>query len=403
MRLVRKRLSQNTLALLLSNGGSALLSFLLSVLIGRVLGEGGLGTYAAALAWVFPLSLLTEFGLGTLITRDVAQSLESAHATLRATVQARLLLGGGAASGLFLLAPLLSDDALLVQGLQLSAPLILIVPLYSAFTAVFRAHQRMRPIAVLNLGMLLAQVMLTTLVFLAGGGILAALLVNTLTSYGQLVAAWAVYRRAYYQPSKEHIASLSLLKRAYPFAIAALLAAVQMRLNVILLEQWVGVGAVGLFAAASRFVEAGRMLPHAFFDALFPLLASLAERPAALERLFRRVLLGLLAFGLVFAVGMQLAAEWLIRVSYGEAFADAAMVLQIAAWGLIPLLLKGGRTLYWYAQGKEQFVNAVTLLVIFVQLAAAWWLIPRYGAVGAALTSVLAESVAFALLMLRRR
>ena len=110
MSVLKDRLSRNTLALLISNGGSALLSFGLSVLIGRllvedalglerrvdpaligrVLGQEGLGVYAAALAWVFPLSLLAEMGIGTLITRDIAQTPDAAHAYVRQSVRVRL-------------------------------------------------------------------------------------------------------------------------------------------------------------------------------------------------------------------------------------------------------------------------------------------------------------------------
>ena len=45
-----KHLSRNTGTLLVSNAGSALLSFVLSVLIGRVLGKDGLGVYSASKA-----------------------------------------------------------------------------------------------------------------------------------------------------------------------------------------------------------------------------------------------------------------------------------------------------------------------------------------------------------------
>lgn len=103
MRLLRQRLSQNTLILLFGNGGSAVLSFLLSVLIGRVLGTDGLGSYATTLAWVFPLSLMAEFGLGTLITRDVAQVPDMTDAYVRTTITARLLIGSVLAGLLFVL------------------------------------------------------------------------------------------------------------------------------------------------------------------------------------------------------------------------------------------------------------------------------------------------------------
>lgn len=394
----RQRLSRNTFSLLVSNAGGAVLSFLLAVLIGRVLGSDGLGVYAAALAWVLPLSMIAEFGLGTLLTREVAQSLEKSHAYLRTSIIERMIFGGMLAAVLWLVAPALSDNASIVGGIRIAAPLVVIQPFYSSFTAIFRAHQIMQPIAWLNLGMLVSQVGLTAAVFASGGDVLLALIVNTVTSAGQLLAAWVVYRRRFYFPAKTRIKLIPMLRAAYPFAIAAVLAALQSRLNIILLERSADASDVGYYAAALRFVEAGRLLPFAFFDALFPLLASLAEVPAQLERVFRQTLAALFAFGLIFGLALSLVGGWVIPLVFGEDFIPAVPVLQIAAWILLPLLLKGGRTLYWYAQRREGYVNAVTLLAIIVQGGLALWLIPQFGAEGAALASLLTETFAFLLL-----
>lgn len=402
MHIIRQRLSQNTLALLLSNGGSAVLSFMLSVMIGRVLGQDGLGIYATVLAWIFPLSLITEFGLGTLITRDIALKPEDSHAYLRASILARLVIGGVITLIIYSTAPLISQDIHIVRGLQIASPLIIILPFYSSFTAIFRAKQIMQPITWLNLGMLISQVSLTGLAFWYGEDIESVLIINTLTSFVQLFAAWLVYQRWFYEPSRQIIPLQTLLVAATPFAIAAVLAAIQSRIAIILLEQFTSTNDVGLYTAAARFIEAGRMLPHAFFDALFPVLASLATIPHELKRMFRRVLVGLTTFGIAFAVVISWISLPLLTLTYGQDFISARSMLIILAWSLLPMLLKGGRTLYWYAVGETMYVNLVTVGVIIIQVIAAIWLIPSYGAMGAAWVMVIAETSAVILLFARR-
>ncbi|MEO0595391.1 MAG: flippase [Chloroflexota bacterium] len=389
--------------LLFGNGGSAVLSFLLSVLIGRVLGTDGLGSYATTLAWVFPLSLMAEFGLGTLITRDVAQVPDMTDAYVRTTITARLLIGSVLAGLLFVLAPILSQDTTVINGLRISAPLILILPLYSTFTAVFRAHQRMLPVALLNAGMLLSQVILTLIWFLLAGDMQGVFVINLVTSGGQMLVAGLVYRRVFYQATDTRLSLRPLLIASAPFAIAAVLAAFQLRINIILLEQFSTVGAVGIYAAVTRFIDAGRMIPHAFFDALFPLLASMSDTPQKLVSFFRRVLLGLLVFGMVFGITISFLSGMLITFTYGAQFEEAISVLMLAGWVLLPMILKSGRILFWYAQGQETFVNIVTSIALVVQIVLAWWLIPQYGAMGAVFVSIIVELVAFLLLMVKRR
>jgi O-antigen/teichoic acid export membrane protein len=67
-------------------------------------------------------------------------------------------------------------------------------------------------------------------------------------------------------------------------------------------------------------------------------------------------------------------------------------------WGALPGLLRGGRTLYWYARGREAFTNRVTALALLLQLALGLWLIPVYGAAGAAAAALVGDVVALALL-----
>jgi len=414
------RLSQNTIILLISSAGSAIFSFVLTVIIGRVLGEEGLGVYATVLAWIFPLSLMVEFGLGTLITRDVAQDIANGPAYLHATTIARLVIGGSAASLIVLLAPLMSDNPATIEGLRISAPIVIILPMFGMFTALFRAHQVMWPIPLLNIGMLVIQTALVIIVFAKGGDVKAALIVNTTTSMAQLLVAWMMYRkwfasnrttaqRARTKPLPVYGEGLGwgqggaldiiiLLKRAWPFAIAAFIGALQIRIGIILVEQFAGTSEAGLFAAASRFVDAARMLPNAFFGALFPALATIVANPTKMQRLFKRAAFGLSGYSIAAGIITGLLAPVAIPSIFGDEFNDTILILQILIWSLLPALLRGSRTLYWYALQREHYVNVVNLIAVGLQVFLSLWLIPSHGAAGAAVAIVLTESIAMILL-----
>lgn len=400
MPIFRQRLTQNTFALLISSGGSTILSLLLFSLIGRVTGESGLGIYATVLAWIFPLSIIAEFGLSTLITRDVAQSLESTHVYLLASVKLRFVFGGILSISLFLAAPLISDNLLTIEGLRIAAPLILILPLYGSLTAIFRAHQRMQPIAWLNIGMLVAQVSLTALIFATGGDVLVALWINTLTSLGQLLIAIVIYARQFYRPTQEKITLRPFLQQAFPFAIAAILGAVQLRMDVILLEQFAATTDVGYYAAALRFLDAGRLVSRAFLDALFPAFAERIAQNTG-QILLRRVAIGVLSGGVILAIFGILLSEWVLILIYGERFAPATPILQIMAVSFLPMVLRQLRMLYGFAQGDTTYINALTLITLALQFGLSLWVLPRYGAIGAAGVILLVEIIGAVLLWLR--
>jgi O-antigen/teichoic acid export membrane protein len=257
----------------------------------------------------------------------------------------------------------------------------------------------MLPIPLLNIGMWSAQFILTLIALLLGMDIVAVLVINIATSAGQLAAAWWVYTRRTHNGNREalevsdkgfkplvqaqDVTIGNLLRRALPFAIGAALVALQARAGTILLERLSDTGQTGYYAAANRFVEAGRMLPNAFFGALFPMLAALTLQPHAMQRVFRHALLTLGSFGLAFGVGVSLAAPLLI-VLYGDAFGASVAVLRVLAWALLPVVLRAALTLYAYAQGREAFANGVTAVMLALQVVFGLWIIPQYGAWGAA-------------------
>lgn len=400
MQIFRQRLVHNVFALLISSGGSTLLSLLLFALIGRTTGEDGLGVYATVLAWIFPLSIMAEFGLGTLITRNVAQAPHATHDYLVASVRMRLVVGGGVCLGLLMGAPVLSDDPLIVTGLRIAAPLVVALPLYGSLTAIFRAHQRMRPIAWLNIGMLLVQLVLTASALAAGGDVLVALGINTLTSLGQVACAGLIYGRGFRTPPTQPIRLGALMREAWPFAIAAVLGALQLRLDVILLAHYTSAEAVGYYAAALRFLDAGRLASRALFDALYPAFAE-GIAHATGGSLLRRSAVGLLLVGLVVAlVGIWLS-EWALWVIFGVAFVPAAPILQLLALSFLPMTLRQLRTVYGFAQGDTAYINIVNLILLAMQVGLSIWLVPQYGAFGAA-GIVLAIEVIGAILLWAR-
>jgi O-antigen/teichoic acid export membrane protein len=398
-----RRLRSNTLTLLTANAGSALLSLALSALIGRALGEDGLGVYAASLAYIFPLALLAEAGLNTLITRDLARDPAAEPDLLRGALAIIWRTGLPLALALTVIAPGISDDRRVIDGVRLSAPFVLIAPLFGVYTAIFRARRAMWPIAWLNLGMLAGQIVISAAVLAGGGDVRAVLLINMLTSAAQMIAAWGIYRTRFRQHEGIQTASVisarALLKRSAPFALAGLLAAVQMRAPLIALDRLADAAETGYYAAAARIIEGARMIPNALFGALLPALAALTTTPAHLARPFRQVMIALAAFGLATALILSVIAAPLLALIYGPPFQAAAPALRIAGWTLLLALLRSAAALYGYAHGREAFVNRVMLWMILAQWTTSVLMIPAdqadpgVSAARAALMMLIAEIV----------
>lgn len=433
------RIGQNTGILLLVNIAGAVMGFLMAAVLGRGLGDAGFGQYSFVMTWLSSFMLFSEFGLSTVITRDIAAQPEQTPRYLINSLVGKSLLSLPALLILLILAPQLTPDQnpAVVTAMHWGVIFLSSGLVYSSFTAIFRAHQVMPPILWLTLsgqfvllagtlGLVLLQQPLFLIIVWAG-----------LSQVGQCVLAFVFYRKLK-QPRLEKMVEGNLKElvgtqgnlglfqaptssyefpsarsrpisgpmigeliiKAWPFALAGILAALQLRANGLILAYLQGDQALGWYAAANRFVETGKQLPAAFYSAMLPAMAAMvgarnAAQSLALQKTLAQSRLGLLAFGAFASVGALLLAQPILRLTYGPAYEPATSTLQILTLTLIPSAQNSLLIIYLYACGDEKFVNLLTTLGIIVNLGLCFWLIPTWGPAGVAVALLVAESILY--------
>lgn len=155
----------------------------------------------------------------------------------------------------------------------------------------------------------------------------------------------------------------------------------------------------GYYTAALRVTRVVRGFSTALGAALLPRLAAYLRenRRDSFADLSRKTLNLITAMILPTAVGISLSSADIITLFSGGAFAPAAVTLSVMA----PLLIFVGLSdiaglQILYSQGKENLVIIATGAGAAVDLALNFWLIPGYGATGAAISTLVAEACVFA-------
>lgn len=428
------RIGQNTGILLLVNLAGAVMGFLMAAVLGRGLGDAGFGQYSFVMTWLSSLILLAEFGLSTVITRDIAAQPEQTQPYLINSLAGKMLLSLPAIIILLVLAPQLTPDQnpAVVTALRWGVIFLSSGLVYSSFTAIFRAHQVMTPILWLTLCGQFVLLAGTLWLVLAQQPLFLIIAWAGLSQVGQCLLALVFYQKlkqTRQNNAKELVGTLrnsgtlpvpisssgfpsgrsysisgamlrNLIVKGWPFALAGILAALQLRANSLILAYLQGDQALGWYAAANRFVETGKQLPAAFYSAMLPALAAMvgarnATQSLALKRTLAQSRLGLLAFGVFASLGAMLLAQPILRLTYGPAYEPATLTLQILTLTLIPSTQNSLLIIYLYACGDEKFVNLLTTLGIAVNLGLCFWLIPTWGPSGVALALLVAESVLY--------
>lgn len=389
-----RRLTHSSLTLIISNLSSAALWFALSLILGRGLGEAGFGRWTFCLAWASALTMLSQFGLNTLVTREAAREKKRANQFLIGALLAQLLFSGLLGSAV-LFAPDFGFDPESSAALRLTILFVVTGTAYGSLAALFRAFEWMLPILWLNTGGLLLQLLWSVQVLHSGGGVSELILVAGEVQTIQLALAlglWWFKLRPVAGPLRvEFRAVAQMVRQSLPFAVAGLVGALQLRSSALLLGYLRGAADVGWFGAAARFSESAKLIPNGISGAVFPALAA-SGSPESSENLFRVFQRTLVVLALAAALSLAVLSRVLLGLAYGPSFLPAAWPLVWLAVGLIPNLINGGIELYLYAKGDETYVTWLGVVGAIVQVVTSLPLIVLFGASGAAVGMGLGEA-----------
>ena len=406
-RAIARRILANTAAPFAANLVGRALSWVLAVVTARTLGPTGTGDYAVAVnVWVYA-GILADFGLGTWLTREVARRRGDADTPLGGivgeTVGVRLglsivaavtmvtLAATGHAAGWFSI-DLAWTVVLLAVGLVPGA-------IAASVSSVFLAHERMGTPALLSVLGAGATTLLGASALLAGAGIIglgATSLVITVVTAG----AFIVLARRSGLPvtvAWPHMHLTELLRDSVPLMLNNLLNSVFFRIDVQVLNAW-GRSTVGQYASAYKVVDGVGGISSSFILALFPMLSRRAgaegSPDAALGRVYALALTLLVIAAMPVAGLLTWIASPLSGLLWGPAFLpESAIALQILIW-FLPLSFVNGLTQYvLIALGLQARITVAFAVAAIFNVTANLILVPTYGYVAAASTTIATEVV----------
>jgi lipopolysaccharide/colanic/teichoic acid biosynthesis glycosyltransferase len=186
--------------------------------------------------------------------------------------------------------------------------------------------------------------------------------------------------------------SFELARRMYGFGmrgqVGSLIQLLNLRFNFIFLGALAGPAALGLYAVAAKYAEFLRLVPIAANWVLYPRFARSDASAAA--QTSRRMMLRAGAVTAAGAVPLALGAMLVIPALFGTAFGPAVLPAQILLVGLAAEGVGGVVTAFLFGRGRPGLNSLAAGAGVTVTLVLDVILIPRYGAVGAAIASSIA-------------
>lgn len=195
-----------------------------------------------------------------------------------------------------------------------------------------------------------------------------------------------------------------LLAKSYHFFIAGLLIMVYTQIDKIMLGQMTDNATVGIYAAAMTVASLWVFIPYALIESARPLImASKNESEFSYLKKYRQLYSSIIWISILAAIVISLLAKPIILLIYGEQYIESIYILMILIWSRIFSLIGSTRAIWLTVEnlGKFQviFVGIGALLNVALNI----FLIPNYGAIGAAIATLLTEIISafFAVLLFK--
>lgn len=182
------------------------------------------------------------------------------------------------------------------------------------------------------------------------------------------------------------------IKFGLPLALSDLTIILYMRIDQILINNYLDSRAVGLFSAAVRISEGWLVLPMVVASSIFPSLVQLHAQdiPKYLDRLNALYRLTF-QISLAVAIPLSLFSGKIIDLVYGPEFSGASIILAIHVWaGLFAALgVAQGKNLL--ADGKQLYVFIFTAAGLTTNVLLNLYFLPILGVIGAAISILVAQ------------
>jgi O-antigen/teichoic acid export membrane protein len=393
-------IGRNVSSLVAAQIATKAINVLVSVALVRWLGVAELGRYAYVLAFCFPFGALADFGLATLAIRDASRAPTQSARVLAVARRAALTLATVALAAMVGLALLLDHDAPIVVAIALGGAASIVSALTLPSLVALTAREQMDRLALHRvIGAVLSSA-ITLGVLLAGGGVIALLAGSLATGILMWRVARALAGDVGIGPAPSAGAGLTLLRRALPFGLLMAGFALYYRIDMVILEWLAPAGELGRYAAAYRFLDAVIALAAALGGPLFPRLSSVAiAAPAQARRLLEAGWRPLLALALPLTLGTVAIADDIVRLLFGPAFAGAAPLLRVLILGTLPLFWVNVANHALIAADRVWPLVRVYAVSALVNVVGNVLLVPRWGAGGAAVATVVCEWLNVALVV----
>jgi polysaccharide transporter, PST family len=383
-------------------GGDRVLRMFGGVVVGtavaRYLGPSQFGLLNYGLAVYGLFNTISNLGLDFLVVRDVALD-ENRESKILGTAfvlkgLASVLTTLGAITATWILEPGNATLIIIVALMSFAS----IAQALDVIDYYFQARTRSRYVVVpRNVAFVASSVARLVAIFLHGSLLAFAWIgaLEVLVAELGLVVSYLIVRRPFSRWNWRMPYAKGLLVESWPLLLSSFMIMIYMRSDQVLLGKMAPSAVVGHYTAAVRLSEIWYSIPLIICASVMPnLLKGRAANPQLYYDRLQRLYDSMVFLSVAVAICTQFAGPLVIRILYGRSYAPAAGMLAVHIWT--------GVFVFVGCVSGQQFVQERltvssmqrTVLGAIINVVLNILLIPRWGGIGSAMATLIAQGVA---------
>lgn len=374
------------------------------VWIARHLGPSQYGLWNYAIAFSSLFGAFASLGLDSIVVREIARDDSNRDKLLGSAFFMKL--GAGIIMLLLSVATISfvkPGDRLIVLLVVLSSSSFIfqslcVVDLY------FQAHIQSKFSVYAYSGAFIINSLLKLILLVNKAPLIMFAFANVLEIVMSCIFLVALYQHNHLSIRTWHFDSrtaVKLLCDSWPLILAGMSVTIYMRLDQVMIGEFLGDKEVGIYAAAVRISEIWHFIPMAIVSSTLPTLIESKKRSTELYHSRMQYLYDVMAFlALVVAIATTLLGKSIILALFGVEYEKSSDVLVILIWSGFATCLGVASSNWLTVENLQNYSFYRTVAGCIANILLNLYLIPRFGARGAAAATLVSYFISTFFLIL---
>lgn len=387
----------NTSWVLLEKVIRILASLFVGIWVARYLGPDRYGILGYCLSVVGILTALSTFGLNRIIVRNIVKNQDDEAAILGTSLIIQTF-GSIILLGLLFAYNSYSEETETIKLIILILGAQTFFQSFQIIDSYFQSRVQSKYVVFANVISLLISNLLKIVLILVNASLLHFVLIILLESILLAICLIYFYQRKSTVGITKWKFNNSLMKEllgdSWPLILNGIIVSIYMRIDQVMIKQFINEEAVGLYAAAARLSESFYFLPIAITNSLYPAIVSAKKTDELIYRSRLQSLYDLMvwmALGII--IPITLLNKTIILVLYGQAYSGSAEVLGIHAWTALFVFLGVARGGWIITENLQRYSSLYLTAGMIANIALNLYCIPKFGIEGAAYATLFSQGI----------